>query len=242
MDIKDINFLDYGERDKQAIVLLHGWGQNTEMMDMLGRPFMEKYRIINIDLPGFGLSKEPPEPWGVEQYTDMVYKILSSLKVDKPILIGHSFGGRIAICYAAKYESAKVVLLSAPFRPKGTKNTKTSIKVKIYKTVKKIKFLKGFSEYLRNKWGSEDYKNASDINRGSLVKVVNEDLTPFAKEINVPVLLIYGKEDPDVLIDEARALEKIIPDCGLVEYERCHHYAYLEKLNDTILVLNNFFE
>ena len=239
MNIKDINYLDYGTPLEGVIVLLHGWGQNVEMMDMLGRPFAKRFRIINIDLPGFGKTPEPPVPYSVEDYAKKVNDLLKHLKVKNPILVGHSFGGRISICYAAKYGASKVVLLSSPFRPG---KAKVSIKVKIYNFIKKIKFLKLFANYLRNKWGSTDYKNASDILRGTLVKVVNEDLSTYAKAITAPVLLIYGKEDKDVPIEEARELEKLITDCGLIEYENAHHYAYLEKLNDTIAILNNFWE
>lgn len=239
MNIKDINYLDYGNAKLGTIVLMHGWGQNIEMMDMLGRPFMDNFRIINIDLPGFGGTPEPPEAWAISDYAQMINKLLKEINVQNPILIGHSFGGRIAIYYAAVYGADKVVLLSAPFRPA---KAKVSIKVKIYKFVKKISFLKPLAKYLRNKWGSTDYKNASDINRVTLIKTVNEDLTDKAKEIKAPVLLIYGKDDKDVLIEEAKELEKIIPDCGLVEFAGAHHYAYLEKLSDTLAILNNFFD
>lgn len=239
MNINDINYLDYGNGNLGTIVLMHGWGQNTEMMDMLGRPFASSFRIINIDLPGFGKTPEPSEAFSVSDYALVIHKLLKKLEVKNPILIGHSFGGRVAICYAAKYGAEKAILLSSPFRP-GKK--KASIKVKIYNFVKKIKFLKSFALYLRNKWGSEDYKNASEITRGTLIKVVNEDLTKYAESIKCPVLLIYGELDKDVPITEARDLEKIIPDSGLVEYPGAHHYAYLEKLTDTIAILSNFLE
>lgn len=239
MDIKNINYLDYGKDNLGTIVLLHGWGQNIEMMDMLGRPFQKDFRVIVLDFPGFGESPEPSKPSSVDDYTEMLNKLLTKLKVNKPILVGHSFGGRVAICYSSKYDTEKVVLLSSPFRPS---KKKSSLKTKIYKIVKKIKLLKPLANYLRNKWGSADYKSASEINRGTLVKVVNQDLTENAKKIKCPVLLIYGKQDKDVPIEEARVLETLIEDAGLVEYDNAHHYAYLEKLNQTLAILKNFFE
>ncbi|MBE6140765.1 MAG: alpha/beta hydrolase [Firmicutes bacterium] len=240
MDIKQINYLDYGCNKKGTIVLLHGWGQNIEMMDMLGRPFEKEYRIIVLDLPGFGKTPEPQESATISDYAKWVWELLTSLKVKNPILVGHSFGGRISICYAALYKTEKVVLLSSPFRPSTKK--KHNWKVKLFKFVKKFPFLKSLSEYLKEKWGSVDYKNASDINRGTLIKVVNDDLTRYAEVIKCPVLLIYGQDDKDVLISEAKELEKIIPDAGLVVYENAHHYAYLECLNQTIAILKTFFE
>ena len=240
MDIKDINYIDYGINKKGVIVLLHGWGQNIEMMDMLGHPFEKDFRIIVLDFPGFGKTPEPDSFWSTTDYANCLHQFLTSLKVKNPILIGHSFGGRVAISYAAIYGAQKVVLLSAPFRP--NKNKKPNLKVKIYKLVKKIPCLKKLTNYLRNKWGSSDYKNASEIIRGSLVKIVNEDLTNYAKSIKCPTLLIYGSLDKDVPLKEAQDLEKLIEDAGLVKYDNAHHYAYLENLNQTIAILHNFLD
>lgn len=240
MDLNNINYVDYGTDKKGCIVLLHGWGQNIEMMDMLGRPFASNFRVIILDFPGFGKSEEPKKPSSVSDYTKMLHDFLTKLKVSNPILIGHSFGGRVAICYASKYATSKVILLSAPFRPSTKK--KKSLKVTIYKFVKKYKIFNSLAEILKNKWGSPDYKNASEIMRGSLVKIVNEDLTENAKSIKCPVLLIYGENDTDVPIKEAEQLEKIIPDAGLVRYPNSHHYAYLENLNQTIAILHNFLD
>ncbi|MGN1379222.1 MAG: alpha/beta fold hydrolase [Bacilli bacterium] len=240
MDIKDINYIDYGVNKKGVIVLLHGWGQNIEMMDMIGHPFEKDFRIIVLDFPGFGKTPEPDSFWSTTDYAKCLHQFLTNLKVKNPILIGHSFGGRVAISYAAIYGAQKVVLLSAPFRP--TKNKKPNLKVKIYKLVKKIPCFKKLTNYLRNKWGSSDYKNASEINRGSLVKIVNEDLTNYAKNIKCPTLLIYGELDKDVPLKEAQDLEKLIEDAGLIKYENAHHYAYLENLNQTIAILHNFLD
>lgn len=240
MVIKDINYIDYGINKKGVIVLLHGWGQNIEMMDMLGHPFEKDFRIIVLDFPGFGKTPEPDSFWSTTDYAKCLHQFLTSLKVKNPILIGHSFGGRVAISYAAIYGAQKVVLLSAPFRP--NKNKKPNLKVKIYKFVKKIPCLKKLTNYLRNKWGSSDYKNASEIIRGSLVKIVNEDLTNYAKSIKCPTLLIYGSLDKDVPLKEAQDLEKLIEDAGLIKYENAHHYAYLENLNQTIAILHNFLD
>ena len=240
MDIKDINYIDYGTNKKGVIVLLHGWGQNIEMMDMLGHPFEKDFRLIVLDFPGFGTTPEPDSFWSTTDYAKCLHKFLTSLKVKNPILIGHSFGGRVSISYASIYGAKKVVLLSAPFR--HNKNKKPNLKVKIYKLVKKIPCLKKLTNYLRNKWGSSDYKNASEIIRGSLVKIVNEDLTNYAKNIKCPTLLIYGELDKDVPLKEAQDLEKLIEDAGLIKYENAHHYAYLENLNQTIAILHNFLD
>ena len=90
--------------------------------------------------------------------------------------------------------------------------------------------------------GSTDYKNASPLMREILVKHVNTDLTSDAAQIKCPTLLIWGTNDQAVPYADALELEKIIANCGLVTYGGCTHYAYLERLNQTISVLKSFFE
>ena len=74
----------------------------------------------------------------------------------------------------------------------------------------------------------------------NLVKTVNEDLSEDAKKIKAPVILIYGNMDSEVPEEDTKEYERLIPDCGLILYEGCTHYAYLERLNQTINIINNF--
>ena len=112
--IKDVNvnYIQYGEgRD---ILLLHGWGQNIEMMKPIGDNFSDKFRITILDLPGFGNSKEPQSPWTIGDYSDMLEIFVREVGIVKPIVIGHSFGGRLAIRYSANNPIDKLVLFGAP--------------------------------------------------------------------------------------------------------------------------------
>lgn len=231
-----INYLDYGNPKGRAIVLLHGWGQNIQMMQMLGEPFKKDYRIIILDFPGFGLSAEPKEVMDVGDYTRLVEKILNKLKVKNPILIGHSFGGRVSVKYASKNEVDKVILLSPALRGHDKKGLKT----KILKGLKKVPIVKNLEGWAKNHIGSRDYKAASPIMKQVLVKTVNEDLSHDAKKITAPVILIYGDLDSEVPIEDTKEYERLIPDCGLILYEGCTHYAYLERLQQTINIINNF--
>ena len=87
MDIKDINYIDYGTNKKGVIVLLHGWGQNIEMMDMLGHPFEKDFRIIVLDFPGFGKTPEPDSFWSTTDYANCLHKFLTNLKVKEHLLL-----------------------------------------------------------------------------------------------------------------------------------------------------------
>lgn len=232
----DINYLDFGNKKGDAIVLLHGWGQNIQMMQMLGEPFKKDYRIIAVDFPGFGLSPEPKQVMDVNDYTIVIEELLKKLNVNEPILVGHSFGGRVSVKFASRNKVKKVILLSPALRGHDKKGLKTKI-LKFLKTVPVIKNLEGWA---KNHIGSRDYKAASPIMKDVLVKTVNEDLSDDAKKIKAPVILIYGDMDSEVPEEDTKEYERLIPDCGLILYEGCSHYAYLERLGQTINIIGNF--
>lgn len=232
-----INYKDYGKKDGSVIVYLHGWGQNIEMMDPIGKRLEKVATITIIDLPGHGNSAEPKDEITIYDYCEVVKELLDKLKIKKPILIGHSFGGRISIIYASKYETEKLILLGAPCI---RKEQKLSTKVKILKGLKKVPGLNRFEEFAKRHIGSRDYKNASVVMRKILVNTVNEDLTPCAEKIKCPTLLIWGDNDTEAPLEEAQELEKIINDAGLVVYEGGTHYAYLEFINPVCNVIKTF--
>ena len=239
MNIKDvnINFIQYGNKKGKNVVLLHGWGQNISMMDPIGKRLEKDFHITNIDLPGFGNSSEPTYGYTIYDYYEVIDELLTKLKIDNPILIGHSFGGRIAIVYADKKKVDKLVLLSSPFKRSLKKNT---LKVKILKTLKKIPVLNELEAFMKTKIGSTDYKNATPMMRTILVNTVNEDLTEYLKQINAPTLLVWGSLDNDVSLEDAKYAESIMKDAGLIIYEGATHYAYLEKINELTKSLNIF--
>ncbi len=228
-----VNYKQYGEGED--IVLLHGWGQNIEMMKPLGDNFSDKYRITIIDLPGFGLSEEPDIAYTIFDYTDVVHELLNKLKIKNPIIMGHSFGGRIAIVYASKYDVNKLVLFGSPCVRDNKRNAKQSI----LKTFSKIKFLSPLAEFAKKHIGSEDYRNASPMMRDILVKTVNQDLSDCAREIKCSTLLIWGENDQAVSVEEAKEIEKLIKDSALVVLPGTH-YCYLENLNQVVNIIYNF--
>lgn len=232
----NINYLDVNNDKKNTLVFLHGWGQNIEMMKTIAEPFKDEYRIIIVDFPGFGLSEEPKEAIGVEGYTKILKELLDKLGVEKPILIGHSFGGRVSVKYSSLYDTEKVILLSPALRG----HDKKGLKSKMLKALKKVSFLKGLEAWAKNHIGSRDYKAASPIMKQVLVKTVIEDLSLDAKKIKVPVVLIYGDQDLEVPFEDIKEYERLIDDCGLIIYENCTHYAYLERLNQTINIIKSF--
>ena len=229
----DVNYIEYGKGDD--IVLLHGWGQNISMM----RPVGDKLdgHIIILDLPGYGDSAEPKSIWTIYDYSEFLHEFLKSINVDNPILIGHSFGGKISLEYASKYKVKKLILFASPFK-KGIE--KMPFKTKILKAAKKIPVLNKLEGFAKKHIGSTDYKNATDTMRKILVETVNLDISDDVKKIKCPTFIFWGTNDEAVPLSDAYLLESLIKDSGLVVYEGCTHYAYLEMLPNVIKVIKVF--
>lgn len=237
INIKDlqVNYIQYGKG--KDILLLHGWGQNIEMMKPVGDNFANNYRITIIDFPGFGQSEEPKSPWTIEKYSHMLEVFVEKTNIKKPIVIGHSFGGRVAIRYSARNPIEKLILFGSPcIRIEEP----LPLTVRILKKLKKLPGLNEFGEFMKQYIGSRDYKAATPIMRQTLVEVVNEDLSKFAREIEEPTLLIWGENDTEAPLNEAKELEKIMNDAALIVLPGTH-YAYLENLPQVVNILNSFF-
>ena len=232
----NINYIDYGEGEN-TIVLLHGWGQNIEMMKPIGDRLSKENRIVIVDLPGFGASSEPDTIWTIYDYAECINKLLTEINVDNPIMIGHSFGGKISLEYASKYKTQKLVLFGSPFKKMILK---LSTKTKILKFLKKVPVLNKLEGFAKKHIGSRDYKNASETMRKILVEHVNLDITEDVKKIKCPTLIIWGTLDKEVPLSDAYELEKLIRDSAVIPYEGCSHYAYLERLNQTVNIIINF--
>lgn len=230
----DVNYEQYGEG--KDILLLHGWGQNIAMMKPLGDNFCERFRITIIDFPGFGESEEPKEKWNIEMYSNMLEDFVKEVGIKKPIVMGHSFGGRVAIKYSSRNVIEKLVLFGSPCI---RIQEQLPLSVKILKKLKTLPGLNSLGEYMKKYIGSRDYKAASPIMRQTLVDVVNEDLSKYAREIEEPTLLIWGEYDTEAPINEAKELEKIMIDAALISLPGTH-YAYLENLPRVVEILNHF--
>lgn len=232
----DINYIRYGNKEKQAAVLLHGWGQNIQMMKPVGDRLTD-YDVIILDLPGFGQSEEPKEAWHLNDFVQMIYELLKSLNISNPILIGHSFGGKIALLYASAHPTKKLILFGSPFK---VKKNPQSLKVKALKKLKKMPGLNKLTETMKKHMGSTDYRSATPMMRDILVKHVNTDITENVKKIKCPTIIIWGTNDVAVPIADAYDLESLIKDSAVIPYEGCTHYAYLERLPQTVSIIRSF--
>lgn len=237
MEINDlyVNYILYGNSKKDTIVLLHGWGQNIDMMRPLGDAFADNYQILIIDLPGFGGSDIPKRVWSLDDYVLLIKMLLDKLKIKNPIVLGHSFGGKLALLYASQYDTKKAILFAPPINH----NHKVSLKSKVLKSIKKLPLMNGIGNYMKKYIGSTDYKNANPMMRDILVEHIKTDIYDNLSKINVPTLIVWGESDTEVDPSVAHEISNQIKDSGVVMLPGTH-YAYLENLNRVIEILKIF--
>lgn len=228
-----------GEGD--AVVLLHGWGQNTEMMQFIQDHLSNRFQVLNLDFPGFGQSEQPPVAWGVSDYAQFLEQLLNKLNISSPILIAHSFGCRVAFHYAAKKGASKMILTGAAGL-RG-KETKVRMKTKVYKRVSSLLKLMGAEktqEKLKSVMGSADYRQATGVMRDTLVKVVNDDVSDLLDKIDCPTFLFWGKEDDATPLWMGQEMEKRMKNAGLAVVENEGHYAYFYQPQQFCRALDSF--
>lgn len=221
----------YKTDDSVTNVFLHGWGRSS--LD-----FKEIYKGQNyllIDFPPFGKSNEP-QNWSVYTYANMVICLLRHLNIKKINLIGHSFGGRIAIILSGMENELvnKLILVdSAGIKPKR--------KIKSKLKILKYKIYKAFHLNL-DKFGSSDYKSLSTNMKKTFVNIVNTNLEENAKLIETNTLIIYGENDPETPLYMAIKLKKLIKNSKLIVIKNTGHFCFLERKIIFNEEISNFLE
>lgn len=241
-----LKYIDEGDFEN-IVILIHGWGASKETMLPISNLIKHKYRVVLVDLPGFGESEEPKVVYDSYNYVDTIIKLLDELNIKRATFVGHSFGGKISSIIAAKYPDKvdKLILIdSAGLIAK--RGIDYYFKVYSYKFIKwlymkipignKEKRLEKF----REKRGSDDYQNASGIMRQILVKVVNENIKPLLKNIKSDTLLIWGENDDATPLYLGETFEKEIENSGLVVIKGGGHFSYIDNYGTFKAVINSY--
>ncbi|MDE6458923.1 MAG: alpha/beta hydrolase, partial [Muribaculum sp.] len=118
------------EGDGKPIVLMHGWGCNTTTLASIEKVAVDAgCKVYNIDFPGHGESPDPPAVWGVEEYTQVLEKIVDAEAISRPSLLGHSFGGRVGILYSSHHDDVDKLILVDAAGIKPRRSAKYYVKV-----------------------------------------------------------------------------------------------------------------
>ena len=240
----NVNYVVKGEGEN--VLLIPGWGTSIDTYMTLIEDVSCYSKIYCLDMPGCGKTDEPKNPFSVDDYVDFIVSFIAKNRIKNLSLIGHSNGGRIILKMMCRrklpFEVNKVCLIASA----GLVHT--SFKKIILKCFRKvfdnIFFKRFFSKEIdsfKKRIASTDYLNASPVMRKTLVKIVNEDLKKNLKDINVPVLLLFGENDTAVPFKDGKIMNKLIKNSGLVKFEECGHFLFLEQRVRVDLILRSFF-
>lgn len=228
-----------------SVVCLHGWGDSAATFKNLAKN-LTGYEILAPDLPGFGGSQAPSSAWGLDDYAKFVSAWLKKLDIKNVHgLIGHSFGGSVAIVGLGNklLDAEKLVLLASsgvrtrqPLRRKilwlGAKILKIPLYVLPASKAQRIK--------------TKLYKKAgSDLlllphMRQTFVRSVRQDVQTIARKISQPTLLIYGSSDRETPVTDGRILSKAIPYSKLEIIKDAGHFLHQEQTEMVVSLIKSF--
>lgn len=215
---------------KRNIVILPGFGDTRKTFNNLIYHLSYDYNIYIIDFPGFGKTIFPNYDLTIYDYADMIHEFITELNIDNPVLIGHSFGGRIinVLLGYYKYNYNDVIFIdSAGIKPK--KSFIQKIKLYTYKVLKKIFRTGKLRKKIQDIFSSSDYKSIPDNMKKTFQNVVNEDLSIYMKEINSKVLIIWGDKDIITPVSMGKKMNKLINNSEIIIIKNTNHYAYLGR-------------
>lgn len=237
----NINFQVYGSG--MPIVLLHGWGDCADNWYIFAQAIAHKYQVFLVDLPGFGGSDSPPVPWSVEDYAQAINGLIKELEIEKPVLMGHSHGGRI-ICKIASEDNIYRALILVSSGGVDMPSLTVRLKILWFKTIKLLvrplgKIGEKIIDNYRKKLGSRDYQEAGPM-RDTMVKVVNYKLFKILPKIKIPTLIIWGSDDKTLSYEQAKIFEELIADSYIRIIWDGSHHLNLDSPEQLAEIVENF--
>ena len=202
------------------LIILHGWGSNKNLMDQTFSPYMDTFRHIYIDLPGFGNST-CSATLTTADVARIVELFMIHINASKDIILGHSFGGKVALLL-----EPKVLVLVASAGIYTPKSAKVQAKIALFKALK----IFGFSKF-RSLFVADDAKELSEYMYQTFKNVVNEDFSDDFSKYEGKALLFWGKEDTATPLSSAKKINELIPDAKLEVYDG-DHYFFMKNAQD----------
>jgi len=216
--IKDLKISYRIAGEGRPLLILHGWGSKKEKWHQAEKILSRDFKVIIPDLPGFGQSLMPLRAWSLDDYCDFVEEFVKSLNLENFYLLGHSFGGAIAVKCSLRFPEKveKMFLVGAAcFR---TKTLRKNALNNVSKVIKMFSFVPFYSLFRRAFYKfivKSDYLGLEGTMKETYLKVINEDLSNDLSLVKVPTLIIWGDKDNITPINQAYLLDKKIDNSEL---------------------------
>ena len=233
-DLSEVSFIQKGTgRD---LVFFHGYLSSKESFTAQIEYFSRFYRVTAFDFLGFGQSAPLNEAFSVSDYAEWTKALLDALKIERPHVVAHSFGCRVAVKMAkGDGQVFDKMLLTGPAGVILKRGFGYKLKVKAYRLVKKFA-----PNYAEKHFGSTEYRSLPPVMRESYKKIVNEDLRADAREISNEVLMVVGEEDKTTPIEEAEAYLVCLEN-GWIKRMEGGHFAFADHPLAFNLIAEEFF-
>jgi len=238
----DLYYESHGSGE-QTLVFIPGWTCDASTWDDQIRYFKEKFRVVVVDLPGFGRSGSNRKNWSTERYGKDVAELTKELNLEDIFLVGHSLGAGIAL-QATKNLKGKVnaVIIVDQFRSLEVEFDSTHLANLYYITRNNYKNF----DYLYNYFGNDSAlaKRYVDMGKTSFPELwytilleygrwCDTDVIPTVSEINLPIRAI-NSDRSETKLDEWNAYAR---DFKVIIFENCGHYVnweYPDKFNRSL--------
>ena len=190
------------------------------------------------DIVGFGKSSPIEWPYSVDDYCDWLEEFIKKCKIERPHILAHSFGARVALKYlGGRGGAAEKLVITGGAGIVKPRSPRYMRQVKAYRRVKRL-----FPRFAEKHFGSEEYRTLSPIMKESYKKIVNEDLRDCAKNIKNKTLLIYGREDSVTPpAEEGKIFESLIVGSRL-QLLNGGHFCFSEHPDEFNKIIYNFLD
>ena len=227
-------------REGRPLLLLHGWGGSVDSFLPLTRDFQSACQVYAVDFPGHANSPEPPEPWSVTEYMELIYAFMKREGILGADIVAHSFGGRVTLLLAATHpEAVGKLLITGGAGLKAQTSGRVSGRTRVYKALRACadngltrrlfgKRVDAWREALIQRFGSADYRALTPSMRQTFNRVLQQDLAWCLPKIKAETLLIWGTEDTATPLWMGERMEREIPGAALIRFEGLGHFAYLD--------------
>lgn len=193
------------------VLALHGWGRRGADFARV----LDGLDAVAVDLPGFGASPPPPEAMGAEGYAGLLDPVWELFE-EPPVVVGHSFGGRVAVVrQARRSDGAGLVVVGSPLVRREGPRVKPPVPYRLARLASRAGLVsEERMDSLRSRYGSADYRAATGVMRDVLVTAVNESYERELEQLRVPVHLLWGSDDTEVPVAAARRAADIVRASG----------------------------